>query len=80
MDLVHNSVSIVRHDRGFAAVFLDEMTKMLNVLQDASDPKAWVLAQRVYVRARLVSSSFTHAKTITLRCMSFTTAQCMQCL
>jgi len=52
MDLVHNSVSIVRHDRGFAAVFLDEMTKMLNVLQDASDPKAWVLAQRVYVSAR----------------------------
>ena len=52
MDLVHNSVSIVRHDRGFAAVFLDEMAKMLDVLQDASDPNAWELAQRVYVRAR----------------------------
>jgi (p)ppGpp synthase/HD superfamily hydrolase len=52
LDLVHNSVSIVRHDRGFAAVFLDEMAKMLDVLQDASDPKAWVLAQRVYVKAR----------------------------
>ena len=52
MDLVHNSVSIVRHDRGFAAVFLDEMSKMLDVLQDASDPNAWALAQRVYVRAR----------------------------
>ncbi len=52
MDLVHNSVSIVRHDIGFAAVFLDEMAKMLDVLQDASDPVAWVLAQRFYVRAR----------------------------
>ena len=52
MDLVHNSVSIVRHDRGFAAVFLDEMAKMLGVLQDASDPNAWELAQRVDVRAR----------------------------
>ncbi len=51
-DLVHNSVSIVRHDRGFAAVFLDEMTKMLDVLQDASDSKAWVLAQQAYARAR----------------------------
>ncbi len=52
MDLVHNSVSIVRHDRGFAAVFLDEMAKMLDVLQNTSDPKAWVLAQRIYIRAR----------------------------
>lgn len=52
MDLVHNSVSIVRRDRGFAAVFLDEMAKMLDVLQDASDPNAWVLAQRIYVRVR----------------------------
>ena len=52
MDLVHNSVSIVRHDRGFAAVFPDEMAKMLGVLQDASDPNAWELAQRVDVRAR----------------------------
>lgn len=52
IDLVHNSVSIVRHDRAFASVFLDEMTKMLDVLQDASDPKALVLAQRVYIRAR----------------------------
>lgn len=53
MDMVYNSVTIVRHDRGFAAVFLDEITKMLDVLQDASDPKVWVLAQRVYVRVRL---------------------------
>ena len=52
MDLVHNSVSIVRHDRCFAAVFSEEMAKMLDVLQDASDPNAWELAQRVYVRAR----------------------------
>ncbi len=52
MDLVHNSVSIIRNDKGFARVFLDEMNKMLDVLQDASDSRAWVLAQRVYVRAR----------------------------
>ena len=52
MDLVHNSVSIIRHDKDFARVFLEEMDKMLGVLQDASDSRAWVLAQRVYVRAR----------------------------
>jgi len=52
LDLVHNSASIVRHDRGFAAVLLDEMTRMLDVLQDASDPNAWGFAQRIYVRAR----------------------------
>ncbi len=53
MDLVHNSVSIVRHDTDFAPVFLDEMQRMLDVLQDASDPQAWVLAQRIYIKARL---------------------------
>jgi (p)ppGpp synthase/HD superfamily hydrolase len=52
MDLVHNSVSIIRNDKGFARVFLGEMNRMLDVLQDASDSRAWVLAQRVYVRAR----------------------------
>jgi (p)ppGpp synthase/HD superfamily hydrolase len=53
MDLVHNSVSIIRHDTDFARVFLDEMHRMLDVLQDASDPQAWVLAERVYVKACL---------------------------
>jgi len=53
MDLVHNSVSIIRHDTDFARVFLDEMHRMLDVLQDASDPRAWVLAQRIYIKARL---------------------------
>jgi (p)ppGpp synthase/HD superfamily hydrolase len=52
MDLVHNSVSIIRNDKGFARVFLDEMDRMMDGLQDASDSQAWVLAQRVYVRAR----------------------------
>lgn len=53
MDLVHNSVSIIRHDTDFAPVFLNEMQRLLDALQDASDPQAWVLAQKVYIKARL---------------------------
>ena len=52
MDLVHNSVSIVRHDQSFARAFLDEMAPMLDVLRGPSDLRAWELAQRIYVRAR----------------------------
>ena len=51
MDLVHNCVSIVRHDAGFAGQFLSEMQAMLAVLHDASDPAAWALAQRIHVRS-----------------------------
>ena len=50
MDLVHNSLSIVRHDRGFARQFLLEMQATLAVLRDASDPGAWAFAQRVHAR------------------------------
>ena len=41
MDMVHNSVSIVRHDPGFARQFLREMDAMLPLVRDASDPLAW---------------------------------------
>jgi (p)ppGpp synthase/HD superfamily hydrolase len=51
MDLVHNCVSIVRHNAGFSVQFLREMHAMLAVMQDASDPAAWVFAQRMYARA-----------------------------
>jgi (p)ppGpp synthase/HD superfamily hydrolase len=51
MDLVHNCVSIVRHDDGFALHFLREMQAALAVLRDASDPAAWEFAQRMHVRS-----------------------------
>jgi (p)ppGpp synthase/HD superfamily hydrolase len=51
MDLVHNCVCIVRHDRGFAGHFLLEMQAMLAVLRDASDPSAWDFAWRMHARA-----------------------------
>ena len=50
MDLVHNTVSIVRNDLTFARVFLMEKEALLEVLWDASDPRAFALAKRVYAR------------------------------
>jgi hypothetical protein len=48
MDLLHNCVSIVRHDRGFAGYFLLEMKAMLTGLRDASGPAAGTFAQRMH--------------------------------
>jgi (p)ppGpp synthase/HD superfamily hydrolase len=49
-DLVHNTASIVRHDPTFARVYLAEKALLLEVLQDASDPGAVLLARRVHER------------------------------
>lgn len=51
MDLVHNCVSIVRHDNGFAALYLREMEASLAVLLDTSDPVALAFAQRLHARS-----------------------------
>ncbi len=51
MDMVHNSLSIVRHDRGFAGHFLLEMQASLPLMRDASDPVAWEFARRMHERA-----------------------------
>jgi (p)ppGpp synthase/HD superfamily hydrolase len=51
MDLVHNTGSIVRHDKSFATVYLREKELLLEALKDASDPPAWHLASAVYIRA-----------------------------
>lgn len=51
LDLVHNTRSIVAHDRHFASVFLPEKALLLPVLAGASDLRALQLAQRVHARA-----------------------------
>jgi (p)ppGpp synthase/HD superfamily hydrolase len=51
LDLVHNKMSIVVHDPDFAIVYLAEKAMLLDVLGDASDPKAHALAARVHARA-----------------------------
>lgn len=50
MDLTHNTISICRHDAGFAAVFLAETAQMMPVLQVASDPRAWTFASALRER------------------------------
>lgn len=51
LDLVHNTMSIAAHDVKFAAVYLPEKALVLDVLGDASDPRAVALARHVYARA-----------------------------
>jgi (p)ppGpp synthase/HD superfamily hydrolase len=50
-DLIHNTGSIVAHDRSFAKIYLQEKARLLEVLQDASLPKLYQLAVRVHARA-----------------------------
>lgn len=50
-DLIHNTAFIVRHDRGFARVYLPEKAALLEVLGDASVPGAVELARRTHRRA-----------------------------
>lgn len=51
LDLVHNTMSIAAFDAKFAAVYLPEKALLLEVLADASDPRAVSLAKRVHARA-----------------------------
>lgn len=61
-DLVHNTASIVRHDPRFARGYLAEKGLLLEVLQDASHPRAVLLARRVHERGiqALVNHRYMH--------------------
>jgi (p)ppGpp synthase/HD superfamily hydrolase len=51
LDLAHNAVSIVRHDNKFARIFLKEMEALMEVLENASDPRAHAFAKKIHARA-----------------------------
>ena len=50
-DLIHNSQSILEHDRDFAKVYIKEKELLLDVLKEG-DSKLWGIANEIVQRAK----------------------------